>query len=192
MRIGVLAIVLVAVMGMAATAFAGSQSNVAANDVTERPVLHSMPSVFPSWMAQAAASGVAGIGVQGWGPGPAGNYVGYLYDPYSEVLASRLLNDLRSDRTIPASDYVPSERLSQGGAAYPILTFRDGMSISVDSVALILSKTSNPAFRHARAGKMLFDLTSLQLQGSHDLRCSVYTPSVGSDTEEKIIHLIHG
>lgn len=47
-------------------------------------------------------------------------------------------------------------------------------------------------FRHARAGKMLFDLTSLQLQGSHDLRCSVYTPSVDSDTEEKIIHLIHG
>ncbi|WDL98788.1 helix-turn-helix transcriptional regulator [Alicyclobacillus sp. ALC3] len=47
-------------------------------------------------------------------------------------------------------------------------------------------------FRHARAGKMLFDLTSLQLQGSHDLRCSIYTPSVGSDTEEKIVHLIHG
>ncbi|QSO52086.1 helix-turn-helix domain-containing protein [Alicyclobacillus curvatus] len=47
-------------------------------------------------------------------------------------------------------------------------------------------------FRHARAGKMLFDITSLQLQGSHDLRCSVYTPSVGSDTEEKIIHLMQG
>jgi len=47
-------------------------------------------------------------------------------------------------------------------------------------------------FRHARAGKLLFDLTSLQLQGSPDLRCSVYTPSPDSDTEEKIIHLIHG
>ena len=38
-------------------------------------------------------------------------------------------------------------------------------------------------FRHAKAGKMLFDLTSLQLQGRHDLRCSVYTPSPGSDTD---------
>lgn len=47
-------------------------------------------------------------------------------------------------------------------------------------------------FRHGRAGKMLFDLTSLQLRGNYDLRCSIYTPSVGSDTEEKIIRLIHG
>jgi transcriptional regulator with XRE-family HTH domain len=46
-------------------------------------------------------------------------------------------------------------------------------------------------FRHARAGKMLFDLTTMQIQGGQDLRCSVYTPSTGSDTEEKIRNLIH-
>lgn len=41
-------------------------------------------------------------------------------------------------------------------------------------------------FRHARVGKMLFDLTTLQVQGRTDLRCSVYTPSPGSDTELKV------
>jgi transcriptional regulator with XRE-family HTH domain len=41
-------------------------------------------------------------------------------------------------------------------------------------------------FRHAKVGKMLFDLTSLQIQGRTDLRCSVYTPSEGSDTEIKM------
>lgn len=46
-------------------------------------------------------------------------------------------------------------------------------------------------FRHARAGKMLFDLTTLQIQGSNCLRCSVYTPSIGSDTASKIRSLIH-
>ncbi len=46
-------------------------------------------------------------------------------------------------------------------------------------------------FRHAKAGKMLFDLTSLQIQGSNDVRISVYTPSKGSNTEGKIKNLIH-
>lgn len=32
-------------------------------------------------------------------------------------------------------------------------------------------------FRHAKAGKMLFHLTSLQVHGSADLRCSIYTPA---------------
>lgn len=41
-------------------------------------------------------------------------------------------------------------------------------------------------FRHAKVGKMLFDLTTLQVQGRTDLRCSVYTPSIGSDTDAKI------
>lgn len=41
-------------------------------------------------------------------------------------------------------------------------------------------------FRHAKAGKMLFDLTSLQVQGENDLRFSVYTPSDGSGTEDKL------
>ncbi|PYI51884.1 helix-turn-helix transcriptional regulator [Paenibacillus flagellatus] len=45
-------------------------------------------------------------------------------------------------------------------------------------------------FRHAKAGKMLFDLTSMQVQGRADLRCSVYTPSVGSDTETKMKRLM--
>ncbi|EPZ51661.1 hypothetical protein N007_20655 [Alicyclobacillus acidoterrestris ATCC 49025] len=45
-------------------------------------------------------------------------------------------------------------------------------------------------FRHAKAGKMLFDLTSLQVQGSNDIRISVYTPSKGTNTEEKIKKLV--
>jgi len=43
-------------------------------------------------------------------------------------------------------------------------------------------------FRHAKAGKMLFDLCSLQVQG--DLRCSVYTPVEQSNTEEKLRRLL--
>lgn len=45
-------------------------------------------------------------------------------------------------------------------------------------------------FRHAKAGKMLFDLTSMQVQGQAELRCSVYTPSSGSDTEAKMKRLM--
>lgn len=41
-------------------------------------------------------------------------------------------------------------------------------------------------FRHAKVGKMLFDLTTLQVQGRTDLRCSVYTSSPGSDTDSKV------
>lgn len=43
-------------------------------------------------------------------------------------------------------------------------------------------------FRHAKAGKMLFNLTSLQVQGNMDLRCSIYTP-VG-ETENKLKRLM--
>ncbi|UUZ97121.1 hypothetical protein LJK87_03535 [Paenibacillus sp. P25] len=45
-------------------------------------------------------------------------------------------------------------------------------------------------FRHAKAGKMLFDLTSLQVQGSYDLRCSIYTPAPDSTTESKLRRLM--
>ncbi|PEU50764.1 transcriptional regulator, partial [Bacillus cereus] len=41
-------------------------------------------------------------------------------------------------------------------------------------------------FRHAKAGKMLFNLTSLQVQGDMDLRCSIYTPVEETDTENKL------
>lgn len=41
-------------------------------------------------------------------------------------------------------------------------------------------------FRHAKAGKMLFHLTSLQVHGSTDLRCSIYTPAGDSNTEAKL------
>ncbi|OPH57181.1 transcriptional regulator [Paenibacillus ferrarius] len=41
-------------------------------------------------------------------------------------------------------------------------------------------------FRHAKVGKMLFDLTTLQVQGRTDLRCSVYTPAQDSDTDSKV------
>jgi transcriptional regulator with XRE-family HTH domain len=45
-------------------------------------------------------------------------------------------------------------------------------------------------FRHAKAGKMLFHLTSLQVQGSADLRCSIYTPAPDSSTEYKLKQLM--
>ncbi len=41
-------------------------------------------------------------------------------------------------------------------------------------------------FRHAKAGKMLFHLTSLQVHGSIDLRCSIYTPASDSSTESQL------
>ena len=45
-------------------------------------------------------------------------------------------------------------------------------------------------FRHAKAGKMVFNLTSLQVQGNNDLRCSVYTPADNTATESKLKRLI--
>ncbi|KZE52274.1 DNA-binding protein [Brevibacillus parabrevis] len=45
-------------------------------------------------------------------------------------------------------------------------------------------------FRHAKAGKMQFHLTSLQVQGNADLRCSIYTPDPQSSTEAKLRQLI--
>lgn len=45
-------------------------------------------------------------------------------------------------------------------------------------------------FRHAKAGKMLFNLTSLQVQGDLDLRCSIYTPVEETDTEHKLKRLM--
>ncbi|MFH5185983.1 helix-turn-helix transcriptional regulator [Paenibacillus sp. TAB 01] len=45
-------------------------------------------------------------------------------------------------------------------------------------------------FRHAKAGKMLFHLTSLQVHGSADLRCSIYTPVSGTTTEAKLKQLM--
>ena len=45
-------------------------------------------------------------------------------------------------------------------------------------------------FRHAKAGKMVFNLTSFQVQGNADLRCSVYTPADNTATESKLKRLI--
>ncbi|PDZ36393.1 transcriptional regulator [Bacillus cereus] len=45
-------------------------------------------------------------------------------------------------------------------------------------------------FRHAKAGKMLFNLTSFQVQGDMDLRCSIYTPVEETDTENKLKRLM--
>ncbi|QAY65970.1 helix-turn-helix transcriptional regulator [Paenibacillus protaetiae] len=45
-------------------------------------------------------------------------------------------------------------------------------------------------FRHARGGKMLFQLTSLQVQGGSDLRFSVYTPLTDTTTEAKLKRLM--
>lgn len=45
-------------------------------------------------------------------------------------------------------------------------------------------------FRHAKAGKMLFHLTSLQVHGNTDLRCSIYTPAPDTNTEAKMSSLM--
>lgn len=45
-------------------------------------------------------------------------------------------------------------------------------------------------FRHARGGKMLFELSSFIVQGSSDLRCSIYTPVQDSATEVKLMALM--
>ncbi|MNU03103.1 hypothetical protein D3C72_2470180 [compost metagenome] len=47
-------------------------------------------------------------------------------------------------------------------------------------------------FRHAKAGKMLFNLLSLQAQGDADLRLSIYTPVDKSSTEMKLQKLLEG
>jgi len=47
-------------------------------------------------------------------------------------------------------------------------------------------------FRHARVGKMLFHLTSFQVKGTTDLRCSVYTPAPETSTEAKLRRLMGG
>lgn len=45
-------------------------------------------------------------------------------------------------------------------------------------------------FRHASAGKMQFHLTSMQVQGADDLRCSIYTPAPETATERKLRKLV--
>ncbi len=45
-------------------------------------------------------------------------------------------------------------------------------------------------FRHARGGKMLFELSSLIVQGNSELRCSIYTPVQDSATEVKLMALM--
>ncbi|WP_338555030.1 helix-turn-helix transcriptional regulator [Paenibacillus sp. KS-LC4] len=45
-------------------------------------------------------------------------------------------------------------------------------------------------FRHSKTSKMLFALTSFQVLGSVDLRCTVYTPVEESGTEEKLRRLL--
>lgn len=45
-------------------------------------------------------------------------------------------------------------------------------------------------FRHAKAGKMMFELTSLKIQGASDLRMSIYTPSLHTNTEAKLKKLM--
>ncbi|MDQ0091508.1 transcriptional regulator with XRE-family HTH domain [Paenibacillus anaericanus] len=45
-------------------------------------------------------------------------------------------------------------------------------------------------FRHAKARKMLFQLTSLQVHGGTDLRCSIYTPAPETSTRAKLKKLM--
>ncbi|WP_025681073.1 helix-turn-helix transcriptional regulator [Paenibacillus massiliensis] len=45
-------------------------------------------------------------------------------------------------------------------------------------------------FRHAKAGKMVYELTSLKVYGPDDLRCSIYTPAAETTTETKLRQLM--
>ncbi|GBF77543.1 transcriptional regulator [Paenibacillus sp. 598K] len=48
-------------------------------------------------------------------------------------------------------------------------------------------------FRHAKAGKMVYELTSLKVYGKDDLRCSIYTPAPDTTTEAKLMQwMSHG
>ncbi|MFK7695682.1 helix-turn-helix transcriptional regulator [Paenibacillus sp. HJGM_3] len=47
-------------------------------------------------------------------------------------------------------------------------------------------------FRHSKAGPMQFHLTSLQVQGAAELRCSIYTPAPDTTTEAKLSKLMAG
>lgn len=70
--------------------------------------------------------------------------------------------------------------------AYPdFLSFWEGSDVSFAPEMLL-------EFRHAKAGKMLFQLTSLQVHGQTDLRCSIYTPAPDTNTEAKMRTLMMG
>ncbi len=45
-------------------------------------------------------------------------------------------------------------------------------------------------FRHAKAGKMVYELVSLKVYGAEDLRCSIYTPAADTPTEAKLRQLM--
>ncbi|WP_172252421.1 helix-turn-helix transcriptional regulator [Saccharibacillus deserti] len=45
-------------------------------------------------------------------------------------------------------------------------------------------------FRHAKAGRMVYELTSLSTSGQDDLRLSIYTPASGTSTEAKLRRLM--
>ncbi|GAB6928370.1 helix-turn-helix transcriptional regulator [Paenibacillus sp. JCM 10914] len=45
-------------------------------------------------------------------------------------------------------------------------------------------------FRHAKAGKMVYELTSLKAYGADDLRLSIYTPAPDTNTEAKLRQLM--
>src|SRR5690606_15472218 len=45
-------------------------------------------------------------------------------------------------------------------------------------------------FRHAKGGKMHFQLTSPQVHGNVDLRCSIYTPAPDTSTEYRLRQLM--
>ena len=45
-------------------------------------------------------------------------------------------------------------------------------------------------FRHAKAGKMVYELTSLSVSGQDDLRLSIYTPAPDTPTESKLRRLM--
>lgn len=45
-------------------------------------------------------------------------------------------------------------------------------------------------FRHAKAGKMVYELTSLSVSGQDDLRLSIYTPAPDTPTENKLRRLM--
>ncbi|OWA34557.1 transcriptional regulator [Saccharibacillus sp. O16] len=45
-------------------------------------------------------------------------------------------------------------------------------------------------FRHAKGGKMVYELTSLSVSGQDDLRLSIYTPAPDTPTESKLRRLM--
>ncbi|RXZ78305.1 transcriptional regulator [Paenibacillaceae bacterium] len=143
--------------------------------------------------------------IVGWNQAATSVFVNFEQIPFSERNIIRLLFTRKELRSLAvnwedfAGGFLAIFRAYYGqyvGDEWYDHFIQDMSSLHPDFEALWQRSQVNRApevtieFRHARASKMLFELTSFQVHGSADLRCTVYTPMEGSGTEEKLIRLM--